>query len=639
MIQIENNKSYFKALEGYSSHDSPVSAVSVYDSVDSNYPLSGMDEKDYTSTTFARFNMNSGSNYLYFSAFDGNHEGIDGDGYEIKRISSVSCKFKLDISSTIFSNLTSGYCQLYTYDNSNETLTPISSQTALLSGENIYEITSNTSVTVAKATGNYNDDYRILIGIYFNFSNTGNYVDVYGGRKTVNYIVDINYYEITAVSHVDGVTVSPGYQYTLFGPEDEEETNHIHITIYNPNHKLYHIIDNGKYINSIQINAVLDYYFTYYGMSSVAGTSFNGQLISFSGNKGQQNGIYEDHNIYIEPDLLYYKNDNSWLTVKSTYRKINGKWVLNNNINTVINQSKCLTNSGILYDNVPKIVDILNNLSFKEIVSGYTSGVLTNRSGYLTLNIKDDTYENNDVYLLIVNPYYDELCFIHIPQQTGSSPTYSVLYDSYSGTYSITNTSSLTYNSGDYDYYTYQYYIARKNVVPMYAVCLMFTKSSFCEYSTQELNTLISSITTSDYFGICSNYACGGTQYIYSSNDTPTEWNNKIYESGYVLTISQDSNLSNVVLIGGSVESLFGLSYIDNTNHIIYSGMGNKCDSLYLSISEDRATWRNMSLLTYQDWSGSSDYAYFYSLDGIHSTNLRDGINGYPSGLFIIMLK
>lgn len=190
---------------------SVVTALSKYASVSSSYPFSNPVGKGSSNTTYAQWNLTTGSNAESYVFYKFNLSEIPADA----TINSVTCKAKAYINQTNSSRISARTIQLY-YQN----LTAKGSATTISSSTSVLTLTCGTW------TRKELDECHIRLYAKRGTSNTTTtyYCRFYGADLTINYTYDEQTYTVTATLQAPaGCSIDPstpqellkGSSYTL----------------------------------------------------------------------------------------------------------------------------------------------------------------------------------------------------------------------------------------------------------------------------------------------------------------------------------------------------------------------------------------------------------------------------------------
>ena len=181
-------------------------ANSSYASVVSGYATSnGL--TNHSSTTAARFNINTGSSaetYIYYN-FD------TSDIPSGATINSITCQCKASISNTNSNRINTRQAQLCSGTTTKGTAYTIANSTTAF------------NITAGSWTRSELNNLKIRIYIKRGSSNTTTtyYVAFYGATVTIDYTISGTAYTITASSSVNGITATPATQDILSGEDTE----------------------------------------------------------------------------------------------------------------------------------------------------------------------------------------------------------------------------------------------------------------------------------------------------------------------------------------------------------------------------------------------------------------------------------
>ena len=273
-----------------------------YESVDSSYPLSNAAGKGSDNTTYAQWDIKTGSDaesYVFY-LFD------LSDIPESATINSVSCTAKAIISSTLSTRISAREVQLYHGTSIAKGSATTVSSLAI----------STLTLTCGTWTREELNDCRIRIYTKRGTSGTSTsyYNRFYGATLTVEYTYnDVNYVITTSCN--SGGTISP------LGNKQVSQGSNFLLTI---------TPDSGYDLKTINLDG------TDVTSSAVRKVSYYEYNL---------NNVEKSHTIAVVFDAnsttaaIYIKENGEWVAYANVYKKIGGSWVLQSDITSVFNMN------------------------------------------------------------------------------------------------------------------------------------------------------------------------------------------------------------------------------------------------------------------------------------------------------------
>lgn len=285
---VTTSGSMEKSPTGYSS------TYSSYASISSSYPISN-GYANSSSTSYCYMTCNTGRNASSYLSYVFSISGIPSGS----RITSVTCKAKARVSNTRY--FQSATQQLYYYGTAKGSPVSILSTTA-----------SERDITDC-GTWTYDEIFNVMIRFTGTrgTSNTTSaaYLRIYGTTLTIGYEHDDIYYEITASSSMQGVSILPATQEVLAGGSATLS------------------IDAGSgYVlkdNDVDVTSSVSGSGSAYTYTIVSVGEDHAVIVTSAGDKV----FVKVNGSWVEASNVMLKSGGAWKSLSSVFKKENGSWV------------------------------------------------------------------------------------------------------------------------------------------------------------------------------------------------------------------------------------------------------------------------------------------------------------------------